>query len=210
MKAKLNAASANTTCVQKDLPVLPFSSCKLNSSSFINFHRYLSCLGVVTAKNTCAEAGCGTNASRQDLTAMAVRVREIPLESGYTCQKKHTDTSSGTASWVCEVVEKAQAAGLISATNKQFRPLDTITRAEAYSILLKSICIHPSTTSQNWQTEVAKTAKKYGFTTRSTTNFEPNKPILRQELFVLTARVAEWKAKNPNSCSVLPDTLICK
>lgn len=68
---------------------------------------------------------------------------------------------------MCEVVEKAQTAELISATNKQFRPNDTMTRAEAYSVLLKSICIHPQTTSQNWQTEVAKTALKYGFTTRS-------------------------------------------
>lgn len=140
---------------------------------------------------------------------MAVRVREIPLESRYTCQRKHTDTTSGS-SWVCEVVEKAQVAGLISATNKQFRPLNTITRAEAYSILLKSICVHPETTQKNWQTEVAKTAKKYGFTTRSIAFFDPNKQILRQELFVLTARVAEWKAKNPESCGELPKELICK
>lgn len=99
---------------------------------------------------------------------------------------------------------------MISGANKQFRPLDTITRAEAYSILLKSICIHPETTSKNWQTEVAKTAKQYRFTTRSVSSFEPNKQILRQELFVLTARIAEWKAKNPESCDTLPDILLCK
>jgi len=111
---------------------------------------------------------------------------------------------------VCEVVEKAQTAGLISTTNKQFRPLDAISRSEAYSILLKSICIHPVTTSQNWQKEVAKTAKKYGFTARLESAFEPNRPILRQELFVLTARIAEYKAKNPESCEVLPEDLRCK
>ncbi len=163
----------------------------------------------MTQQSSCETAGCALNAKRQELAAVAIRIREIPLESGYKCQKKHTDTSSA-ASWVCEVVEKAQTAGLISATNKQFRPNDTMTRAEAYSVLLKSICIHPQTTSQNWQTEVAKTALKYGFTTRSVGNFEPNKQILRQELFVLAARVAEWKAKNPNSCDTLPDELICK
>ncbi len=82
------------TCVLKATKELPFNSCKLNTGSFINFHKYLSCLGVTASKSTCVDANCSQNANRQDLTAMAVRVREIPLESGYACQKKHTDTSN--------------------------------------------------------------------------------------------------------------------
>jgi len=79
--AKLNAAPLPGTCTLKTIKGLPFSSCKLNDNSFINFHKYLSCLGVITAKSTCADAGCNEDAKRQDLAVMAVRVREIPLES---------------------------------------------------------------------------------------------------------------------------------
>ncbi len=85
-----------------------------------------------------------------------------------------------------------------------------MTRAEAYSVLMKSICVHPQTTQKNWQTEVAKAAKEYGFTSRTVAKFEPNKPIIRQELYILTARLAEYHAKNPTSCDPLPKELICE
>ena len=111
---------------------------------------------------------------------------------------------------MCEAAEKAQIAGLISATNTKFRPLDTMTRAEAYSVLLKSICVHPDTTYLNWQTKVAQTAKELGFTVRSVSTFEPNKLILRQELYALAARIAQYKEENPDTCDALPEELICE
>ncbi len=199
------------SCDLKPVNALPFDECSIeNTSNMFNFHTYLSCLGVVPEKKSCTDAGCTQNAKRQELISIGVRLRGIPLESGYECQKSHTDTVKGVASWVCEAAEKAQTAGLISATNKQFRPLDTMTRSEAYSVLMKSICVHPETTYKNWQTEVAKAAKEYGFTTRSVATFEPNRQILRQELFVLAARLAEYAADNPGLCEPLPEELICE
>jgi hypothetical protein len=159
--AKLNAAPLPDTCTLKPVKELPFTTCKLNSSSFLNDYRYLSCLGIMPVKKTCAEAGCEKNAPRQELVSAAVRLRGIPLEPEYICQKNHTDTVKDVPSWVCEVVEKAQTAGLISATNKQFNPLSTMSRSEAYLVIMKSVCIYPGSTSSNWQAEVAKTAKQY-------------------------------------------------
>jgi hypothetical protein len=75
---------------------------------------------------------------------------------------------------------------------------------------MKSVCIYPGSTSSNWQAEVAKTAKQYWFTVRTVATFEPNRPLLRQEFFALTARVADWKGKNPDHCKALPEVLICK
>lgn len=127
-----------------------------------NFQKYLSCLNVIPAKKSCADAGCTINAKRQELIYMAARMRGIPLdESTYDCQKNQNDTVKGVPSWVCEVAEKSQAAGLISSANKSFRPLDPMSRAEAYSVLMKTICVHPKTTDQNWQVEVARAAIKY-------------------------------------------------
>jgi predicted ATP-grasp superfamily ATP-dependent carboligase len=85
-----------------------------------------------------------------------------------------------------------------------------MTRAEAYSVLMKSICVHPDTNSSNWQKEVAREAKELGFTVRSVSTFEPNKLILRQELYALAARIAEYKEENPDTCDNLPDELICE
>lgn len=124
-------------------------------------------------------------------------MRGIPLDDNYDCQGSYTDTERGVDSWVCEASEKAQIAGLISSTNTRFRPLDTMTRAEAYSVLMKSICVHPDTNSTNWQRKVAREAYELGFTVRKTlSTFEPNKLILRQELYALAARIAEYKDKN--------------
>lgn len=173
------------------------------------FYKYLDCLGIAE-KSYCTSAGCTQEAKRQELVYLADRLRGIPLDSDYECQSNHTDTERGVASWVCETAEKAQVAGLISESNTKFRPLDTMTRAEAYSVLMKSICIHPETTYRNWQTEVAKAAKEYGFTSRTLSTFEPNRQILRQELYALTARLAEYHAENPDDCDPLPEELICE
>lgn len=199
------------TCALKSVDELPFDDCSIGSTSnMFNFHKYLSCLDIVPERESCTDAGCTQNAKRQELISIGVRLRGIPLESDYKCQKSHTDTVRGVSSWVCEAAEKAQIAGLISQTNTQFRPLDTMTRSEAYSVLMKSICIHPETTYKNWQTEVAKAAKEYGFTTRTVATFEPNRQILRQELYVLAARLAEYSAENPGTCDELPKELICE
>jgi len=60
--------------------------------------------------------------------------------------------------FTCQVAEKARTAGIISQTNKQFKPLQSVSRIEAYSIMMKSICVHPVTNSTNWKQEVIKKA----------------------------------------------------
>lgn len=211
VKLQLNSAPI-ATCTPKTVAELPFDSCDLgNTSTMFSFQKYLSCLNVVPVKKSCADAGCTINAKRQELIYIAARIRGIPLdESSYDCQHNQTDTVKGVPTWVCEVAEKSQVADLISSTNKTFRPLDTMTRAEAYSVLMKSICVQPETTSKNWQTEVAKAAKTYGFTTRTVATFEPNRSILRQELWILATRVAQWGSENPGNCEALPDELLCE
>jgi hypothetical protein len=173
------------------------------------FYKYLDCLGIAE-KSYCTSSGCPQEAKRQELIYLGDRLRGIPLDGNYECQGSHTDTERGVGSWVCEAAEKAQIAGLISSTNTKFRPLDTMTRAEAYSVLMKSICVHPETDYKNWQTEVAKAAREYGLTDRTVATFEPNRLISRQELYVLTARLAQYKEENPNTCEPLPEELICE
>lgn len=155
--------SLDAACDLKPVEELPFGRCNIGSGNNIfKFHTYLSCLNIVDEKASCTEAGCTQNAKRQDLIYIASRIRGIPLDlsSDYQCENRYSDTARGVPSWVCEVAEKSQTAGLITSANKKFRPLDTMTRSEAYAVLLKSVCIIPETTSTNWQTNIAKTAFK--------------------------------------------------
>ncbi len=43
-----------------------------------------------------------------------------------------------------------------------------------------------------WERRVYETAKYHGITTRSWEDFQPQKPILRQDLFVIIARLNSW------------------
>lgn len=85
-----------------------------------------------------------------------------------------------------------------------------MTRAEAFKVILASVCRYPVATSNNWQTDVARAAIEIGFSTRTVATFEPNRPLLRQELYTIAARAAEVLSEDPTSCSALPETLICQ
>ncbi|MEI6710907.1 MAG: hypothetical protein WCK88_01225 [bacterium] len=79
-------------------------------------------------------------------------MKGIGILQDYTCKKSHTDTFGNLVpSYTCQVAEKAQAAKIISETNKQFNPLKPVSRIEAYAIIMKSICIQPETTNTHWQ-----------------------------------------------------------
>jgi hypothetical protein len=46
---------------------------------------------------------------------------------------------------------------------------------------------------KNWQQRIYEVALRNGITTRSWADFNPNSPILRQEIFLITARLRHWK-----------------
>ncbi|MEI6710703.1 MAG: hypothetical protein WCK88_00005, partial [bacterium] len=211
-KVMNSAPVEENSCQLKEGAELPLDACVLgDTKNMFSFYSYLSCLNVVAKKASCKEAGCNDNAKRQEFIYIADRIRGIPLgDKGYTCRKLFNDTIKGVGTWVCEAAEKAQIAELISNKNTAFRPLETLTRAEAYAIALKSVCIQPLTESKNWQTNVINTAKKYDFTTRTVANFEPKRPISRGETYALAVNMIEWKTKNPDSCGALPDSLVCE
>jgi len=100
-------------------------------------------------------------ATRLETILLSLTVRGVPILRDYACKNRHTDTSgSKVPSFTCQVAEKAQEVQIISQTNKQFNPLKPVSRIEAYSVMMKSICVHPLTTSTNWQQEVIKQAQE--------------------------------------------------
>jgi hypothetical protein len=93
---------------------------------------------------------------------LSLQVKGIPIVKDYTCQKLHTDTSGARLpSYTCQVAEKAREAKIISQTNKEFNPLQPVSRIEAYVMMMKSICVMPEITTPHWQSEVIKKATEH-------------------------------------------------
>lgn len=124
---------------------------------------------------------------------LSLKVQGASILRDYTCQNLYSDTFGRfVPSYTCQVAEKAQAAQIISSTNTEFYPLQAVSRIEAYSIMMKSICVHPEANSLNWQTEVIKKAMKLGFTVRNLDTFEPNRPLSIPEMYIVVQRINDY------------------
>ena len=120
----------------------------------------------------------------------------------YACQKLHTDTFGDLVpSYTCQVAEKAQAAQIISETNTEFNPLKPVSRIEAYVLMMKSICVMPETTDINWQQDVIEKAMELGFTVRTLTTFEPDRPLSIPEMYTVVQRLNDY-GKTHETCKV--------
>lgn len=83
---------------------------------------------------------------------------------------------------------------MVSTENTLFRPDDYSTRAEAFAMMMKAVCMNPDESQYpTWQERVYDTARKNNITIRSWRDFEAHKTILRQELFVLASKLDVWK-----------------
>ena len=119
---------------------------------------------------------------------------------GFIPQKSYNLTS---------VIQRKDVADITKNMNIKSPPVVSspnriATRAEAYALVMASVCMN-TTPSDNtdWQTSVYTMAVKNGLTLRSADDFEANEPILRQDLFVITARAADW-AEKTGGCNPKP------
>lgn len=95
--------------------------------------------------------------------------------------------------WILQTVEKGIMFDLITTKNSLFRPDDNVTRAEAFAMLMKSVCMDPSENSSlPWEQKVYNAAKRNGITVRSWQDFLPRAPILRQDSFVISTKLDQW------------------
>lgn len=136
-------------------------------------------------------------ATRERTLSIALKLSGIEITGLYICQNKFTDTPTP---YSCEVAEKSQAAGLISSSRTTFRPERSVTRIEAYSIFMQSICVAPETNENNWKKLTVKKAIELGFTERTLDTFSYDRAISTNEMFALAKQIGEWKTSNPNSC----------
>lgn len=134
--------------------------------------------------------------TRLETVLVALKLRGIPMLREYSCHHLYEDIFSVGLPWfTCQAVEKAKTAQMISATNTHFYPLSPVSRIEAYSILMKSICVHPISTDENWKYLVIKKAQELWFTVRTLETFEPDRPLLGSELSIISQYLDEYAQK---------------
>lgn len=140
-------------------------------------------------------------ATREQTVTLAVTIRGVELSEYYACEGRHSDTQGDNISEsTCQIAEKAQNAGIISRSKTTFRPLDSVTRVEAYSMLMKSACITIDKNNADWRQNVIEKAIELGFTKRTFETFSPDRSILISEIIAIGKRLESWKEQN-GSCT---------
>ena len=169
-----------------------------HTNTFMGFHKHLSCMNIIELKENCQQAECTKNAPRRDLIGVASMLRGIGYESDFVCNIPVTDNLKDEPESVCQIIDGALKNKLISEERSKVRPERTMTRSEAYAVLMNSICMntqdisltyYPDTQDQDWQKKVITLAIKYGFTVKDAYTFDPNDPILMQEFYTATSRI---------------------
>jgi hypothetical protein len=171
---------------------------------------YLVRANIITQRETEQEYEYGKSAYRKELLGIATKMylKNPDSQEKITLSKLSSSTSStrgsshhfldigidGQPQWVIQTVENGILFGLISNENIYFRPDDFSTRAESFAMMMKSVCMDPNQSIQkNWEQRVYEIALRNGITSRSWQDFRPGDLILRQELFLITARLDRWK-----------------
>lgn len=76
-------------------------------------------------------------------------------------QSLYTDIGIGEASWIQAIVETALKYNIVSSARTTFEPDRDVTRAEAYAMVMQSVCMTaPATSGQTWQQNIFDRAKK--------------------------------------------------
>lgn len=130
--------------------------------------------------------------------------KELVTKAAFT--NHFTDVNSSQNSDIQAMVETALKYKITTSANTEFRPTSNVSRAEAYAMLMSSVCMKTHTKDADWQKNIWASAKTFGLTTRELANFEATKPILTQELMTIAVRTADWAEKTggcnprPNAC----------
>lgn len=88
----------------------------------------------------------GDKILRQEMVAIALKIKWVEFSSEYTCKKYFADVVNNN--WECQAIETAADHGVISRENKNFRPKDFVTRAEALTMLSGISCLQRLTTRE--------------------------------------------------------------
>lgn len=188
-----------------DCQILEYRRCTfVKRNGFRGYADDLACEGIIKKKASCDEYSCERDITRAEVVGMGLKIQRKEIPKDYECQYKYSDIKPGMPSWICRAAELGFERKVITSTNKNFFPDRKESRAAAFKVLMNSVCMKTvkdvswfsgDPKVQKWQKEVIETAQKYGLTKRSDSEFQPDRPIYRQELFLVASKVMDWAQK---------------
>jgi hypothetical protein len=190
-----------------------YKKCDIGFSidTFSEFLDNVLCEGFVVGN--AGEYEMSREAARKEVVGIAVKMKRIEGKNISLVQdlsevhSTYSDvgTESDSAAWIAPVVATALKYGMVTSKRSVFEPERSVTRAEAFAMIMKSVCMLPvmENTSANWQENVYATAARNGVTIRDASTFAPNAPILRSELVTISSRTADW-AERTGGCDPKP------
>lgn len=147
--------------------------------------------------------------SRRNVSVLALsmaRNNSKPISITQEPQYKNlqNDLRSPMFPWTKPMVESDLDRNIVTNQRTIFEPSRFITRSEAISMLMASVCLYPKAgEDKNWQKNMYEVAYQNGITTQSWKTFTPNKNISVRELALVTSRVADW-AEKTGGCTLKP------
>lgn len=181
-----------------------------NLSTFLDFATNAADEGFIARRTKEADYSLTQVTPRKEALAIAVKMKRskgenIALVTPDKYTKIYTDIDfTSKTDWLPAIVETGLAHNIITSQRTTFDANRSITRAEAYSMIMTSVCMYqPKNTSSDWQKSIYQTAYEKGLTIRSWSDFTPNRDILRQELIVISIRAADW-AERTGGCNPKP------
>lgn len=157
----------------------------------MSYQRHLACAGVVAPAQTCEDAHCDRWAKRKEVVAISVALGNHNLQTPDKYRHPYSDIDYDDGGWLPPVVETSFGLGITGA-KPEFRPEREVTRAEAYGMMMKSVCMPLENDTTDWMYNIFLTAQKYKITSRSNQDFHGENSVSRQELFVVGSRLLDY------------------
>lgn len=139
------------------------------------------------------------NASRVEFLKMTLLSAWIDYSNVDTSKLTFADVVK--TSWEAKVIAKASELGYVDTKNVNFRPTDTITRAESIKLVIKSFWFnftnYPNTTpfsdvTVDWTKKYINMALDINIISKNNTTFRPNDSITRAEVTKIITKSLLW------------------
>lgn len=153
--------------------------------------------GFINTKNNPSDYNVTSFVLRQEIIAMAAKIKQFQLPEKYVCKNIFKDvTTLKPNDWVCRTAEIAAENGMISKENKYFNPESNVTVAESLAIIFNAFeepyknfstqwIVFPVTVV-DWQRPVIVYAIHLGFTVSPEL---ANTPAFRWQIFNFIAEL---------------------
>lgn len=168
------------------------------SSKQLDYAEYLADKHIIVRQRPNTNYRLDDNVLRQEVVGIAIRltslnfkdVETVTLPEPYTCENIFTDVGQDRPNtWVCRSVEMAAKNKIISTFEKQFRPEQYITQAEAIAMVLAAVKLTPEIDPKKpWQDSIMSFSQDLGIIDAGVSQ---DALIKRGELFELISRVTK-------------------